>query len=101
MIGKFTFVPSGLAVSNLDNIWVELLGFHRFICFKIEKAKLYAIKQFITFNDTTTITALIYNHLIFIARQHFRLCAVPFWIKIGPPHYHHSAKLVLSCPVLW
>ena len=59
MIGKFTFVPSGLAVSNLDNIWVELLGFHRFICFKIEKAKLYAIKQFITFNGLKSVLPII------------------------------------------
>ena len=68
MIGKFTFIASGLTVSNLEDIWIELLGPHRFIRFKIEEAKLYALKQAIIFYDTTPITSIIHNQLSFASR---------------------------------
>ena len=68
MIGKFTFVASGLTVSNLEDIWIELLGPHRFIRFKIEEAKLYPLKQTIIFYDTTPITSIIHNHLSLASR---------------------------------
>jgi len=47
-------------------IWIELLGPHRFIRFKIEEAKLYSLKQAIIFYDTTPITSIIHNGLFLL-----------------------------------
>ena len=87
MIGKFTFVTPGLTMCDLNNIRIELLRFHCSICFKIEKAQLYPLKQIIVFNDTAAIAAIIHYYAISILRYSFSLCSIPVLIEHSILHY--------------
>ena len=96
MIGKFAFIPTGLAVRNLNNIWIKLLCFHGLIRFKIEEAKLYSLKQIIVFYNSPAFAAIIYDYTIITLRQNFGLHTVPVLIETGISHYTHSNQLVIT-----
>ena len=78
------------------NIWIKLLSLHCSIRFKVEKAKLYTLKQVIVFHNTTAIATIINDHTIITLRQHFGLHTVPVLIKVRFVHAHPSNRLVMA-----
>lgn len=96
VVSKFTFIPAGLAVRDLNNIWIKLLCFHGLIRFKIEEAKLYSLKQIIVFYNSPAFAAIIYDYTIITLRQNFGLHTVPVLIETGISHYTHSNQLVIT-----